>query len=86
MLFIYYKKTYNFIKRINVKNKFILMFAIIFILLKLIMFDIILKNFIRNINDYEIRKKVIYDMIVINRFLYFVSNFIEKIKHINVKI
>ena len=55
------------------------MFTTIFILFKLTMLDIIFKFFIRNINDYEIRKEVIRDMIIINRFFRFIYNLVEKI-------
>ena len=70
----------------NVKNKPALIFITVFTLFKSIMLDIIFKSFIRNINDHEIQKKIIYDMIIINRFFRFVYNFIEKVKRINVKI
>ena len=73
-------------KSVSVKNKSISVLIITFILFKSIMLDIILKSFIRNIDDYEIRKKIIRDMIVINQFFRFVYNFIKKIKRINVKI
>ena len=42
------------------------MLAIIFILFKLIMFNIIFKFFIRDIDDYEIRKKIMRDITIIN--------------------
>ena len=86
MLSVYYRKTYNFIKKMNVKNKPISMFTTIFILFKSTIFDIILRFFIRNIDIYKIRKKVIRNIIVINRFLYFIYNFVKKTKRINVKI
>ena len=73
-------------KDVNVKNKFVSMFAIIYILFEFVMFNIIFKFFIQNINNYEIRKKVICDIIIINRFFHFVYNFIEKIRRINIKI
>ena len=62
------------------------MFIIIFFLLESAMLNIIFKFFIRNIDDHEIRKKVIQNIIIINRFLRFVYNFIKEIKRINVKI
>ena len=70
----------------SIKNKSVLIFATIFTLLKSIMLDMILKFFIRNINNHEIRKEIIRDMIVINRFFRFVYNFVKKTKHINIKI
>ena len=86
MLFVYYKRTYNFIKDVNVKNKLISIFATTFFLLESTMLNIILRFFIRDIDDYEIRKEVIRDMIITNRFLRFVYNFVEKTRRINVKI
>ena len=62
------------------------MFAIMFILLESTMLDTILRFFIRDIDGYKIRKKIIREMIIINRSLRFVDNFIKKIKRINVKI
>ena len=70
----------------NVKNKFISMFATAFSLFKSTMLDVILRFFIRNIDDHEIRKKIIKDIAVIDRFLYFVYNLAEEAKRINVKI
>ena len=70
----------------NVKDKPVLMFAITFILFKSTMLDIILRSFIRNIDNHKIRKKITRNIIIINRFFYFIYNLIEKIKCINVKI
>ena len=50
----------------NIKNKLVSMFAIVFILFESTMLDTILRFFIRNINNYEIRKKVIRNIIVID--------------------
>ena len=44
------------------------MFATVFFLFESTMLDIILRFFIRDINDYEIRKKITRNMTVINRF------------------
>ena len=85
-LSIYYKRIYNFIKDVNVKNKLISMFITIFSLLESAMLDFILRFFIRNIDDYKIRKEVTRDMTVIDRFLYFVYNLAEEAKRINMKI
>ena len=62
------------------------MSATIFFLLKSTMLDIILKFFIQNINNHEIRKESIRNMIIINRFFRFVYNLIKEAKRINVKI
>ena len=70
----------------NVKDKPVLMFAITFILFKSTMLDIFLRSFIRNIDNHKIRKKITRNIIIINRFFYFIYNLIEKIKCINVKI
>ena len=50
------------------------------------MLDIILKFFIRNIDDHEIRKKVIKNIIIIDRFFRFVYNLAKEARRINVKI
>ena len=50
------------------------------------MLDIILRFFIQNINNYEIRKKITRSIIIINRFFRFVYNFIKEARRINVKI
>ena len=70
----------------NVKNKFIAMFVAAFSLLESTILDIILRSFIRDINDHEIRKKVTRNIIIINRSLRFVYNLIEKTRRINMKI
>ena len=85
-MFAYYKRIYNFIKFLNVKNKSISTFTIILFLFESTMLDIILRFFIRNIDDYNIRKEVTRDMVIINRFLRFVYNLIEEAKRINIKI
>ena len=86
LLFIYYKRICNFIKGVSAKNKLISMSAAVFSLFESTMLDIILRSFIRNIDDHEIRKKVIKDMIIIDRFFRFVYNLVEEARRINVKI
>ena len=86
LLSAYYKRICNFIKDINVKNKFISISVIAFSLLEFAMLDIILKFFIRNIDDHEIRKKVIKNIIIIDRFFRFVYNLAKEARRINVKI
>ena len=73
-------------KDVSAKNKFISIFTAAFSLFESTMLDIIFRFFIRNIDDYEIRKKVIRNMIVIDRFFRFVYNLVEKARRINVKI
>ena len=73
-------------KSVNVKNKLISMFITTFFLFESTMFNIILRFFIRDIDDYEIRKKAIKDITVINRSFRFVYNLVEKTRRINVKI
>ena len=62
------------------------MFVAAFSLLESTILDIILRSFIRDINDHEIRKKVTRNIIIINRSLRFVYNLIEKTRRINMKI
>ena len=70
----------------NVKNKLISVFVTVFFLFESTMLDIILRFFIRDIDNYEIRKKVIKSITVIDRSLFFVYNLIKETKRINVKI
>ena len=53
-------------KGVSVKNKLIAMFIATFSFLESAMLDIILRFFIRNIDDYEIRKKTTRSMIITN--------------------
>lgn len=61
LLSIYYKKTYNLIKRINVKNHSILISIFPkFNSLKSTFLNIVFEIFIRNLIDLEIRKKKLF--------------------------
>ena len=63
LLSIYYKKTYNFIKNVNIKNRSIsisIFFELNF--LKSIFLNIVLRAFIRELINHEIYKKIIRDI------------------------
>lgn len=54
--------------------------------LKLIFLNIVLRAFIRNLINYKIRKKIIYDMTQIDRFLFEIYNFTKNIYRNNFEI
>ena len=70
-------------QRIDDKNRF---FTIVFNILKSIMFDIIMKTFIKNIIDSNVKKKTIKKLTTIDRFLKITYNFAKKIKRIKLEI
>ena len=86
-LFIYYKKTCNFIKNINIKNRFIsiLIFSK-FNFFKSIFLNIIFRVFIRGFINYEIQKKITRDIIFSNRLLFIIYILIKKIRRIKIEI
>lgn len=58
-LTIYYKRVFNLMQRIDIKNRLFLVSAIVDLsTLKLVILIIILRAFVRDIFDYEVRKKV----------------------------
>ena len=84
----YYKKIINMMTRIEVKNRSMLIFTLvdIFFLLKAAMLNIILRAFIRNLLNFEIKKKVTKNIINFDRSLRFIYRMIEKTRRINLKI
>lgn len=54
--------------------------------LEAIILDIILRAFIKELNNFKTRKKIIRDMTSTNRFLNTIYNFIEKLYRINIEI
>ena len=73
-------------QRINVKNKFAFVVAIIFILFEFVMLNIILRAFIKNLLNFEIRKKIIKNMISSNRSLRTIYQLAKKTRRINIEI
>lgn len=83
----YYKRIYNLMQRINIKNRFIIIqITISLFTLEAIMFNIIFRAFLKGFNNHDIRKKIIRDMISIDRSFYMIYNFAEKVRKINLKI
>ena len=79
-LLIYYDKMINFMRRINVKNRFIFTLNFtLFTLLKFVMLDTILRSFIRGLNDSKIRKEITREIVLSNRSLKNIYNLAEKV-------
>ena len=82
----YYKRIIDLMQRINAKNKFVFAAAIILILLEFAMLNIILRAFIRDLLNFEIRKKIIKNMISSNRSLRTIYQLTKKTRRINIEI
>lgn len=80
LLSIYYDKMISLMRRIDVKDRFTFIFSFTsFTLLKSAILDIILRSFIRGLNDSKIRKKVTREMAPLNRFLRNIYNLTKKV-------
>ena len=83
----YYKRIIIFISKIKVKDRFIFISNFtLFSFLESIIFDQIFRIFIRNLNDQKIWKKIIRDIIFVDRSLKNIYNLTKKIRRINLEI
>ena len=82
----YYKRVIDLMQRINAKNKFAFVAAIILILLEFAMLNIILRAFIKDLLNFEIRKKITKNMISSNRSLRTIYQLAKEIRRINIEI
>ena len=74
-------------RRIDIKDRFIFIFNFTpFTLLKFVIFNTILRLFIRGLNDSEIRKKVTREITSSDHSLRNIYNLAEKARHINFEI
>ena len=74
-------------RRIDIKDRFIFIFNFtLFTLLKFVIFDTILRSFIRGLNDLEIRKEITRGITPLNRFSRNIYNLIKKARRINLEI
>lgn len=73
-------------QRVRVKNRPVTVSSTAFTLLKSFMLNIILRVFIRGLNDHEIRKKATRNIISSNRSLHMIYSLAEKSRRINVEI
>lgn len=83
----YYKRVYNLMQRVDIKNRFVIIqITISFFTLEITMFNIIFRTFLKSLNDHNIRKEVIRDITSIDRLFRIIYNFAEKARKINLKI
>ena len=82
-LIAYYKRVINLMQRVEIKDRASI---ITLILLESIMLNIILRVFIRDLFDSEIRKKTTRDMTSSDKSLKIIYQLIEKARRINLKI
>ena len=82
----YYKRIINLMQRINAKNKSAFVVTITLILFEFAMLNIILRAFIKDLLNSEIRKKTTKDMISSNRSLRTIYQLAEKTRRINIEI
>ena len=78
----YYKRVINFMQRVEVKNRTLM---VTLTLLESIMLNIILRVFIKNLVNTKIRKKITRDMTFNDRNLKTIYNLIEKARHIKIE-
>lgn len=71
------------ITRVEIKNRFVIN---VFDLLESAMLNIILKVFIRELNDNKFRKKITREIITFNKSLKLIYNLIKKTHRINIEI
>ena len=86
-LSIYYKRVIDLISRIEAKDRSpSISSAIFFTLLKLAILDIILRAFIRELNNLSIRQKATREIIFANRLLRNIYSLAEEARRINLEV
>ena len=82
----YYKRVSNLIQRVGTRDRFTSAAITGLTTLKSSMLDIILRAFIRDFNDHELRKEVTRRMTSITRSLRVIYSLAEEARRINIKI